>query len=278
MDKENTNNKLFLDGIIYFIVKVKNDDIFALGAQLAYYLMLSFFPFLIFLMTVVGFSKLDSADILDGLRAILPNNVFSLVDTTVVELLGTQNAGLLGASIALTIWSASSGFRAVIKGLNKAYNVEDSRSFIKRSFVAIIFTLALVIIIMLTLAMLVFGEIIGKYILAVFPFKDIIMYVWNISRYLIVVFMMILIFASIYRYTPAKKISWGEVYPGAIVSTLGWIMVSLGFSYYINNIANYSRLYGSVGAVFVLMTWLYITSMILILGAEINSVLTIRRK
>lgn len=278
MDKENTNNKLFLDGIIYFIVKVKNDDIFALGAQLAYYLMLSFFPFLIFLMTVVGFSKLDSADILDGLRAILPNNVFSLVDTTVVELLGTQNAGLLGASIALTIWSASSGFRAVIKGLNKAYNVEDSRSFIKRSFVAIIFTLALVIIIMLTLAMLVFGEIIGKYILAVFPFKDIIMYIWNISRYLIVVFMMILIFASIYRYTPAKKISWGEVYPGAIVSTLGWIMVSLGFSYYINNIANYSRLYGSVGAVFVLMTWLYITSMILILGAEINSVLTIRRK
>ncbi|MGG7060067.1 YihY/virulence factor BrkB family protein [Clostridium nigeriense] len=278
MDKENTNNKSFLDGIIYFIVKVKNDDIFALGAQLAYYLMLSFFPFLIFLMTVVGFSKLDSADILDGLRAILPNNVFSLVDTTVVELVGTQNAGLLGASIALTIWSASSGFRAVIKGLNKAYNVKDSRSFIKRSFVAIIFTLALVIIIMLTLAMLVFGEIIGKYILAVFPFKDIIMYVWNISRYLIVVFMMILIFASIYRYTPAKKISWREVYPGAIVSTLGWIMVSLGFSYYINNIANYSRLYGSVGAVFVLMTWLYITSMILILGAEINSVLNIRRK
>ncbi|MGG7144666.1 YihY/virulence factor BrkB family protein [Clostridium nigeriense] len=278
MDKENTNNKSFLDGIIYFIVKVKNDDIFALGAQLAYYLMLSFFPFLIFLMTVVGFSKLDSADILDGLRAILPNNVFSLVDTTVVELVGTQNAGLLGASIALTIWSASSGFRAVIKGLNKAYNVKDSRSFIKRSFVAIIFTLALVIIIMLTLAMLVFGEIIGKYILAVFPFEDIIMYAWNISRYLIVVFMMILIFASMYRYTPAKKISWREVYPGAIISTLGWIMVSLGFSYYINNIANYSRLYGSVGAVFVLMTWLYITSMILILGAEINSVLNIRRK
>lgn len=278
MSKESTNNKSFLDKIIYFIVKVNNDDIFALGAQLAYYLMLSFFPFLIFLMTVVGFSQLDSADILDGLRTILPNNVFSLVDATVVELVATQNAGLLGASIALTIWSASSGFRAVIKGLNKAYNVKDSRSFIKRSFVAIVFTLALVIIIMLTLAMLVFGEVIGKYILAILPFKDVITYIWNISRYLIVVFMMIWIFACIYRYTPAKKIPWREVYPGAIVSTLGWIIASLGFSYYINNIANYSRLYGSVGAVFVLMTWLYITSMILILGAEINSVLTIRSK
>ena len=278
MGKENIKKKSFLDGIIYFIVKVNNDDIFALGAQLAYYLMLSFFPFLIFLMTVVGFSHLDSADILDGLRTILPNNVFSLVDVTVVEIVETQNAGLLGASIALTIWSASSGFRAVIKGLNKAYNIKDSRSFIKRSFVAIIFTLALVMLIMLTLAMMVFGEIIGKYILAIFPFKSVIAYIWNISRYLIVVFMMILIFACIYRYTPARKISWREVYPGAIVSTLGWIIVSLGFSYYINNIANYSRLYGSVGAVFVLMTWLYITSMILILGAEFNSILTIRRR
>lgn len=278
MGKGNIRKKSFLDGIIYFIVKVNNDDIFALGAQLAYYLMLSFFPFLIFLMTVVGFSHLDSADILDGLRTILPNNVFSLVDVTVVEIVETQNAGLLGASIALTIWSASSGFRAVVKGLNKAYNIKDSRSFIKRSFVAIIFTLALVMIIMLTLAMLVFGEIIGKYIFAIFPFKSVIAYIWNISRYLIVVFMMILIFACIYRYTPAKKVSWREVYPGAIVSTLGWIIVSLGFSYYINNIANYSRLYGSVGAVFVLMTWLYITSMILILGAEFNSILTIRRR
>lgn len=278
MGKENIKKKSFLDGIIYFIVKVNNDDIFALGAQLAYYLMLSFFPFLIFLMTVVGFSHLDSADILDGLRTILPNNVFSLVDVTVVEIVETQNAGLLGASIVLTIWSASSGFRAVIKGLNKAYNIKDSRSFIKRSFVAIIFTLALVMLIMLTLAMMVFGEVIGKYILAIFPFKSVIAYIWNISRYLIVVFMMILIFACIYRYTPAKKVSWREVYPGAIVSTLGWIIVSLGFSYYINNIANYSRLYGSVGAVFVLMTWLYITSMILILGAEFNSILTIRRR
>ena len=278
MGKENIRKKSFLDGIIYFIVKVNNDDIFALGAQLAYYLMLSFFPFLIFLMTVVGFSHLDSADILDGLRTILPNNVFSLVDVTVVEIVETQNAGLLGASIVLTIWSASSGFRAVIKGLNKAYNIKDSRSFIKRSFVAIIFTLALVMLIMLTLAMMVFGEVIGKYILAIFPFKSVIAYIWNISRYLIVVFMMILIFACIYRYTPAKKVSWREVYPGAIVSTLGWIIVSLGFSYYINNIANYSRLYGSVGAVFVLMTWLYITSMILILGAEFNSILTIRRR
>lgn len=156
--------------------------------------------------------------------------------------------------------------------------MKEKRTFVKRAIVGVVFTLALVIVIMLTLAMLVFGEIIGKQVLNIFPYEDVVKSIWNISRYIIVVFMMILIFASIYRYTPAKKISWREVYPGAIASTLGWIIVSLGFSYYINNIANYSRLYGSVGAVFILMTWLYITSIILILGAEINVVFKVGTK
>ena len=275
MNNENINNKSFLDKIVFFIVKVNNDDIFALGAQLAYYLILSFFPFLLFLLTIVGFSRLNTAEILVGLSTILPISVYGLIETTVVEVVETQNAGLLGASLFLTIWSASSGFRAVIKGLNKAYDIKEKRTFIKRAIVGIVFTLALVLVIMLTLAMLVFGEILGEQLLKIVPFKEVIKSIWNISRYLIVVSMMVLIFASIYRYTPAKKVPWREVYSGAIVSTLGWIIVSLGFSYYINNIANYSRLYGSVGAVFILMTWLYITSIILILAAEINSVFRI---
>jgi len=275
MNNENINNKSFLDKMVFFIVKVNNDDIFALGAQLAYYLILSFFPFLLFLLTIVGFSRLNTAEILVGLSTILPISAYGLIETTVVEVVETQNAGLLGASLILTIWSASSGFRAVIKGLNKAYDIKEKRTFIKRAIVGIVFTLALVLVIMLTLAMLVFGEIIGEQLLKIVPFKEVIKSIWNISRYLIVVSMMVLIFASIYRYTPAKKVPWREVYSGAIVSTLGWIIVSLGFSYYINNIANYSRLYGSVGAVFILMTWLYITSIILILGAEINSVFRI---
>lgn len=275
MNNENINNKSFLDKMVFFIVKVNNDDIFALGAQLAYYLILSFFPFLLFLLTIVGFSRLNTAEILVGLSTILPISVYGLIETTVVEVVETQNAGLLGASLILTIWSASSGFRAVIKGLNKAYDIKEKRTFIKRAIVGIVFTLALVLVIMLTLAMLVFGEILGEQLLKIVPFKEVIKSIWNISRYLIVVSMMVLIFAYIYRYTPAKKVPWREVYSGAIVSTLGWIIVSLGFSYYINNIANYSRLYGSVGAVFILMTWLYITSIILILGAEINSVFRI---
>lgn len=268
----------FIDFCVYLVVKIKNDDIFALGAQLAYYLILAFFPFIIFLITLIGFSDLNSIEVLEGLRAILPLEVYRLIERTVIEIVDTQNTGLLGASVALTIWASSSGFRAVIKGINKAYNIKECRSFLKRAGIAIFFTFMLALVIMLTLAMLVFGDIIGKYMLGIFPFDMLIKIIWDIGRYVIVVFSMVWIFACIYRYTPCKRIRWGEVYVGAIFSTIGWIVVSIGFSYYINNIANYSRLYGSLGAVIILMTWLYITSIILILGAEINSIISLKQK
>lgn len=267
-----------LDFIVYFIVKVRNDDIFALASQLAYYLVLSFFPFLIFLMTVVGASSLDSMEILDGLSNILPSTVFDLVASIVTEVVNNQYTGLLGVSIVLSIWAASSGFRAVIKGVNKAHDIKETRSFIKRSIIAMIFTFVLALIILLTLAMLVFGDLIGAYLLAILPFYKAVKMIWNILRYSIIVSMMIVTFAAIYRFTPAQKIKWKQVLPGAMVSTIGWIVASLGFAFYVNNFANYSRLYGSLGAVFILMTWIYITSMILIVGAEINSVLILRKQ
>ena len=89
--------------------------------------------------------------------------------------------------------------------------------------------------------------------------------------------MMILIFASIYRYTPSQRLGWKEVVPGAISCTIGWLVVSLGFSFYINNFSNYSKIYGGLGAVIILITWLYLTSIILILGGEINSVIVTRK-
>ncbi|MBQ8999013.1 MAG: YihY/virulence factor BrkB family protein [Clostridium sp.] len=275
--KEVVRKKGFFDFIIYFIVKIRDDDIFALAAQLAYYLILSFFPFLIFLLTLVGFSNLDSMEVLGALRAILPTSAFELIYNVIIEVIEKQNTGLLGASLLLVVWSASSAFRAVIKGINKAYGLNENRSFIKRAFIAIICTFALAFVIMLTLIMLVFGRLIGELLASYLPFPSVVYKVWNFLRYVLVVFMMILIFASIYRYTPSKRLMWREVLPGAISCTGGWLIVSLGFSFYINNFSNYSKIYGGLGAVIILITWLYLTSIILIVGGEINSVIVIRK-
>ena len=275
--KEASIKRGFFKFIIYFIVKIRDDDIFALAAQLAYYLILSFFPFLIFLLTLIGFSNLDSMEVLGALRAMLPTSAFELIYSVIIEVIEKQNTGLLGASLLLVIWSASSAFRAVIKGINKAYGLNENRSFIKRAFIAIICTFALAFVILLTLVMLVFGGLIGDLLASYLPFPTVVYRVWNFLRYVLVVFMMILIFASIYRYTPSKMLRWREVIPGAIACTIGWLVVSLGFSFYINNFSNYSKIYGGLGAVIILITWLDLTSIILIIGGEINSLIVIRK-
>ena len=263
-------NKLNL--LIHLIAKVEKDDVFALSSQLAYYLVLSFFPFMLFLMTLVGFSDLSSVEILEGLSVILPKKILELTQSTVKEVSDNQYTGLLGISIVLMIWTASSAFKAIIKGVNKAYNLKENRSFIKLSIISMLGILALALIIILALIMLVFGNVIGEYIKSADKFYEIIFILWNIFRYVFIFIIMIVIFATIYRLAPAKKLTWKEVIPGSIFSTLGWILVSFIFSFYIDNFNNYSRFYGSLGAVFILMTWLFLISMIIILGVEINFV------
>lgn len=271
--KKNSNNKSIIDIFLYLIIKVKRDDIFALASQLAYYLVLSFFPFLVFLVTLIGFIKLNSNEVLDGLQRMLPTAVFELTSTTIEEIITSQHTGLLGVSVILTIWSASSAFRAVTKGVNKAYNIQENRSFIKRAMIGMISVIALALAIISTLVMLVFGGLIGQFLNKYLPFAYVVDFIWNILRYAIVIIMMILIFAMIYKLTPAKRIKFKNVLPGAIVSTIGWLIVSLGFSFYVNNFSHYSRFYGSIWTVFVLMIWLFITSIVFIFGVELNSIL-----
>ncbi|AOR24681.1 YihY/virulence factor BrkB family protein [Clostridium taeniosporum] len=259
--------------LLHLIIKVKNDDIFALASQLAYYLLLSFFPFIIFLITLVGVSNLDYLQILNGIKSIVPEAVFELTSSIIIEVFNNKYTGLLEISILLALWTSSSGFRAVIKGVNKAYALKENRSFIKRLIISMFSVIALALTIILALSMFVFGNVIVNYIIKFIPFTKAFIVFWNICRYSFVVIIMIFVFASIYRFTPVKRLRWKEVIPGAIFSTIGWLITSYGFSFYVDNFGNYSRFYGSVGAVFVLMTWLFLISILFILGVEINCVL-----
>ena len=264
-------NKLNI--LVHFIAKVENDDVFALASQLAYYLVLSFFPFMLFIMTLVGFSSLSSSEILEGLSTVLPKKILELTQSTIREVSDNQYTGLLGVSILLMIWTASSAFKAIIKSVNKAYDFKENRSFIKLSIISMLGILALASIIILALAMLVFGNVIGGYIKSTNKFYEIVLILWNIFRHVFIFIIMIIMFAFIYKLAPVKKLTWKEVIPGSVFSTVGWILVSFAFSFYIDNFNNYSRFYGSLGAVFILMTWLFLISIIIILGVEINLVI-----
>ncbi|WP_373897523.1 YihY/virulence factor BrkB family protein [Haloimpatiens sp. FM7315] len=256
------------------IKKVVDDDILALAAQLAYGFIVSFFPFLIFLLTIVGYSSIKSEEVLTSLKLILPMNAFQLVKSTVVEVVDFRKGNLLSFSLIATLWAASTGFRAVIKGLNRAYNEEEKRPYWKVFLLSILCIFALTLIIMSAFLLIVFGDVIVFYLLKWFDFKDNFYYILNLLRYSVMVVFMNFTFAAMYRFTPSKKLGWREVMPGASFTTLGWLVLSLLFSYYVNNFNNYSKVYGSIGGVIVLVLWLYITSLVILIGGELNAVLS----
>ena len=260
------------------LCRVIDDDITALAAQLAYDLLLSFFPFLLLLISMLGYSNLQSTDVLVYLQRIMPKSTFDLIYTTVISVLDSTSGHLLSLSIIGTIWSGSSGFRAVIKGLNKAYDEEETRPYWKIIAISILFMLGLVIAIIVGVALVVFGQMIGKVIASHLNLSSSFILNWDIIRYLVSLCGMAFTFAALYHFTPCRRLTWKEVLPGAIVSTLGWLISSLGFAYYVNGFSNYSSIYGGIGAVIVLMLWLYITSVIILLGGEVNALLAFEKE
>lgn len=260
--------------VIKMILKYKQHNVSALASQLAYDMLLSFFPFLIFLLTLLGHSSLDANNVLVALQTIMPTEAYVLVENTVKQVLLTRNSELLSFSLIFTLYTASRAFRAIIYGLNRAYEEKETRSYFKILFISVIFMIGLVFVIIFILSFLVFGQMISDAIkkwlgieLALFNYVHLLRYPFSLVS-------MTFVFAAIYHFIPCRKLKWIEVLPGAIFTTIGWIISSLGFSYYVNNFNNYSAIYGSIGVIIVLMIWLYITSIIILLGGELNAILS----
>lgn len=270
--------KSIVKGIVRLIKKILNDDIFASSAQLSYYLILAFFPFLIFVITFIGYLNLDSNEILHGLEIVFPKEVHTLVTSTLDQIINTRNSDILWLSLFGTLIAASTGFRGVIKAINKSYGVRETRLFPIVWLISVISIIILATAIILTLVLLVFGRSIGILVSTKLGFGDNFLYYWSNFRYVIAILSIIIFIACIYKFAPAYKPKWKEVYIGSIVSSTGWLIVSYAFSFYINTRNNFTMLYGSLSAIFALIMWLYLTSFVFILGMEVNSVFSIRRK
>jgi membrane protein len=254
-----------------------DDEITAMASQLAYSLLLSFFPFLILLMTLIGHSSVRSEEVIIALSTILPKDIMKLITSTVVEVIETRRSDLLSFSMVTTIWTASNGFNAVIRGLNRAYDEKEKRPYWKVQLTAILCTIGLVLIIIITLALLVFGELGVRLLINKLHFAPSIEFIIDLARYIVGLLVMIFVFTLMYRYTPSKRLNWHETVPGAVFSTFGWTVLSIGFSYYVNNFGNYSKIYGSIGAIIALMSWLFISSVIVLIGGEINATIAYRK-
>lgn len=257
--------------------RFKDDDVTALGAQLTYYLILSFFPFLIVLITLLSYTPFTGEKALEDLAKVLPTTANDLVNEVVRQIKAPQREALLPLGTIAIFWAASNGVDALVRGINKAYDQEETRPFWKVKAISLVFTLALIAVIVFEAVLLVFGEAIGKNLFDVLGVTQFFKVVWRGIRLLLPVIFTFLVFTSLFYYMPNCRLKLREVIPGSFFTTAGWIAISLGFSFYINNFTNYSATYGSIGGIIVLLLWLYWSSIIILLGGEINATLAFSR-
>lgn len=249
---------------------INDADVMGLSAQLAYFFLLSVFPFLLFLVTLLGFFPIDDRAFLEYVATYLPAEVVSMVDSNLTNIINSRSGGLLSVSIIGTLWSASNGFNAISKSFNKAYRVEENRSFILNRLISLGLMIGLVFMIAIALVLSVFGRVIGEEIFHFIGLDDF-LNVWNIIRWVATSITFFVALLLLYKLAPNEKVLFRHAIWGAVFATVFWQLTSLGFSYYVDTLGNYSATYGSLGTVIILMIWFYIFGIIITTGGVINA-------
>lgn len=243
------------------------------SAELAYFFLLSLFPFMIFLLTLIRYLPVKTADVIGLIAQYAPEDTLSIIEET----LKTGNRGLLSFGIIAAVWSASNGVNAIVRAFNHAYEVKETRSFIMVRLTSLFLTAALVFTILIALLLPVFGRVIGHFIAGLDGTPHMFLTAWSAIRWGISPLVLLIVFTALYFFAPNKRLSFTFALPGAIAATAGWIIVSVAFSYYVSEFANYSATYGSLGGIIALMVWFYLSGMMIILGGEINALLHKRK-
>ncbi|WP_316570392.1 YihY/virulence factor BrkB family protein [Neobacillus sp. YIM B06451] len=251
--------------------RIQEDDLPGLAAQLAYYFLLSMFPMLIFLLTLLPYLPIPHHDILGAISQYAPEEAMVLIEKNLDSVMANRSGGLLSIGIIGTIWSASNGINALVRAFNKAYNVKESRPFIVARGMAIVLTFGIITVFIVALALPVFGKAIGLFLFSQLGLSEQFLAIWAALRWIVSALILFGIFTVLYWVAPNVKMRCRSAVPGAIFATVGWTVVSLLFSFYVNNFGNYTATYGSIGAIIILMIWLYLTGFIILLGGEINA-------
>jgi membrane protein len=254
------------------LVRIKKVDVTGLASQLAFFFLLSMFPLLIFTMTLLPYLNFNQAEVFLLIRDYAPESVALLIEDTLKEILNIRNGSLLSIGALATVWSASKGMNALTKALNRSYFMEESRSFIVARGMSVVFTVMLIAVLIVALVLPVFGQQIGVLVFSYLGLEEGFITMWGSLRWVLPPVLIFFVFSLIYWLVPNLKIHFISVLPGALFASVGWILTSLGFSYYVNNFGNYSGTYGSIGAIIVLMMWLYFSAIILMLGGQLNAV------
>ena len=258
--------------------QVVRDDAVGRSAQLSYFFLFALFPLLFFLFSLLGYFTESGpelrASLLQYLRTIVPAKAHLLIRDTLDEIIQASSGGKLSFGLLAALWFASFGMGAVISALNAAYGVKESRAWWKAQLVAVGLTVALALLTASALALVLYGGGIGLLLAERLGLGGTFTSVWNVLQWPLVLAFVLFAFALIYYFAPnVREIKWYWITPGSVLGLALWLLISFAFRLYINLFDTYSATYGSLGAVMILLLWLYLTGAAIIVGGELNAVI-----
>lgn len=253
--------------------RFSNDNCTGIAAEMAYYFLFALFPFMLFLLTVLAYLPVENLTdvIMNALKNMVPGDAFNLIKSNVDAIVGNRKGGILSISIVLALWTSSSAIIAVMEGLNTAYSVKETRPFWKKRLLAILLVIGFALFIGFSGVLLIFGPKIGEAVAGLFGLGELFQMAWNILRWVVILILVSLAFAATYYFAPNTKQNWRWLSVGSITAVVGWLAVSMAFSFYVDNFGSYNKTYGTIGAVIVLLTWMYASGLVILLGGEFNS-------
>lgn len=253
--------------------RYQEHSVSAYSAQMAFFLMLSIFPFFIFLFTVLGRLSINSDILITVLETFFPKEVHKLTIAFIETQIVVEGNRLLSISILGIIWSASKGVRALMVSMNKAYEIKETRSFLIVKFLDMIYTVLIVLVILVLLTLPNIGIEVFNFINQYVNINWEIFETFNLVKTILIPSTLTLLMGLIYKYVPNIKLKFKDIIWGTTFSIVGWAFLSYFFTIFVNEFANYKVVYGSLATVIILMFWLYFSSMLLIIGGEINSII-----
>jgi membrane protein len=254
--------------------EVKADDCLGLAAQLAYYFFLALFPAFLFVLALASFFPLGdlTQQVVTALRPIAPTEVVRLLEQQIRQISSSENGGVLTLGVAMALWSSSAALVAIIGSLNRAYDIEESRPWWKVRLLAIGLTLSLAVMMLVSFSLIVVGPALAERLADMLRLGPAFEWTWKIVQWPVAFLLASTGVGLVYYFAPDAEQEWVWITPGAVLGTALWVLVSLGFKLYVANFGHYDNAtYGAMGGVIVLLLWFYLSSLAILIGAEMNA-------
>ena len=262
------------------VKEIGDDNCLGLAAQLAFYFLMALFPALLFLVALLGYLPVENAlsELLTALGTVAPQELVRLLRKQLAQIAEGSQASLLTLGIIGAVWSSSAAMVAIIDALNRAYDVTEWRPWWKRRLLAMLLTVALALFIIIALMLVLVGPAIAFRLANWLGLGSAVALLWSLIRWPVILFCVVFSVDLVYHFAPNRRGRWRWITPGSVMATVLWIGSSFGFSLYVARFGDYTATYGAIGGAIVTMLWFYVSSVAILIGAELNGVVEHARR